>query len=205
MRLTLISRKKPSREEHVRKTSVTCFGTSGQKANNDSSQLGIMNLVQPIWPLLLGTLCKLPHRKTKIATRAHLSTNQASSAICRGAGGGRGGRRFRRNRALESQPSQGHPTWHKNCPDGVAREKKSIPLGSCCSVTYFSMSIILAPWLRKKYRKSGIARNTTFQEPAITRQLSPEQLQEKLSLTPTRQKKKKRVYASEKPPTFKYF
>ena len=67
------------------------------------------------------------------------------------------------------------------------------------------MSIILAPWLRKKYRKSGIARNTTFQEPAITRQLSPEQLQEKLSTSPKPIKQKKRVYQKIQTPVFKFF
>jgi hypothetical protein len=67
------------------------------------------------------------------------------------------------------------------------------------------MSIVLAPWLRKKYRKNGLARNIEQTAPVYTTQLSPEELQNKLSLTPTPSKKKKRVYAKEQPQKFKFF
>lgn len=67
------------------------------------------------------------------------------------------------------------------------------------------MSIVLAPWLRKKYRKNGLARTIEQNAPVYTTQLTSEELQNKLSLTPTPSKKKKRVFIKEKPQKFKYF
>lgn len=67
------------------------------------------------------------------------------------------------------------------------------------------MSIVLAPWLRKKYRKNGLARNIEQNAPVYTTQLTPQELQNKLSSTPTPTKKKKRVYQKDQPQKFKYF
>ena len=67
------------------------------------------------------------------------------------------------------------------------------------------MSIVLAPWLRKKYRKNGLSRTIEQNAPVYTTQLTPQELENKLSLTPTPIKKKKRVYAKEQLPKFKFF
>jgi hypothetical protein len=59
--------------------------------------------------------------------------------------------------------------------------------------------------MHKKYRKSGLARNVTLQLPAVVRQLTPDQLKEKLASSPKPIKKQKRVYNKIQAPALKFF
>lgn len=78
----------------------------------------------------------------------------------------------------------------------------------CSCIIYFLinlMSIELAPWLQKKYRKVALAREIVQTSPVHIMQLSPEELEKRILLNPPKKKIKKRSYSKDKVLEFKYF